>query len=500
MKSAPCTGTFVAALYFATLWNVVSSYSSGNGSFPYNFLFGAATASYQVEGGWNLSGKGENIWDVFTHTHPEWIADHSSGDIACDSYHNYKKDVKLLKKLQVQVYRFSISWARILPNGDLSLINHSGITYYKNLIAALREVHIEPMVTMYHWDLPQALEDKGGWLNTQMADYFKNYASLLFTLFGDQVKWWITFNEPTEVCTGYVSRDAAPGVVLPGVGDYKAAHTILQAHAKAYHVYDQKFRSKQKGRVSITLSSRWLEPISESSEDIEASERGMQFELGWFAHPIYSKSGDYPPLMRKIVDEHSRAEGLKYSRLPSFSGYWIKYIRGTADFFALNHYTTRLVTSGEEGEIPSKEHDTGVISKVDPSWPSSASKWLKVVPWGFRKLLKWVKSEYRNPPVFVTENGFSDHGELEDNDRIYYHKNYLAELLKAINEDGCKVIGYTVWSIMDNFEWERGYTEKFGVFHVNFSDPARSRQQKKSVEVLSKIFHLKKLDEADNFV
>ncbi|XP_049840621.1 myrosinase 1-like isoform X2 [Schistocerca gregaria] len=411
--------------------------------FPPGFMFGAATAAFQIEGAWNLSGKGENIWDRWTHQHPEWVADGSNADVACDSFHRFKEDVQAL---------------------------------------------VDTGVTMFHWDLPQPLQDLGGWTNPVVADYFEDYARILFRHFGDRVKYWITINEPASIIESYAnSRLGAPGLDEHGVADYQASHTLLKAHAKAYHLYDKYFRKTQKGRVSITLNSAWHEPRTNSQEDRQAAERARQFYFGYWAHPIYSKIGDYPAVMKERIMRNSLAEGRFRSRLPEFSPQWVKFIRGTADFFAYNHYTTRYAASGTQGEIPSLQRDSGVIRSYDPKWPSSASSWLKVVPWGLRKMLNWIKKEYGNLPLLITENGFSDHGGLHDKDRINYFVSYLQELLKAIYIDKCNVFGYTAWSLVDNFEWARGYTEKFGIYQVNFTDPNRARIPKDSAQALRKI-------------
>ncbi|XP_068082218.1 myrosinase 1 isoform X2 [Anabrus simplex] len=444
--------------------------------FPPNFHFSAATAAYQVEGAWNTSGKGENIWDRFIHTHPDWILDHQNADIAADSYHHYQDDINAL----VSMYRFSLSWSRILPTGDLNVINHDGVEYYNALINGLLSVKIQPMVTLYHWDLPQPLQDLGGWTNPIMADYFEQYASVAFSLFGDRVKWWITFNEPSHVSSAYADgHQFAPAVESHGIGDYLATHTILQSHTRAYELYKKQFRRKQHGQIGMALFSFWYEPLTRSPTDIAAAERGLEFELGWFANPIFG-SGDYPKVMRERVDINSKAEGRVRSRLPYFSRDWIKRMKGSCDFFGLNHYTSTLATTGEDGEKPSRERDSGVVVSEDASWPTTNSNWLRVVPWGMRKMLNYIRLKYNNPPVFITENGYSDEGQLNDNGRVEFYSGYISEMLKAINVDGCNVIGYTAWSLIDNFEWNQGYTKKFGLFSVDYSNKTRPRRAKKS--------------------
>ncbi|PNF23655.1 hypothetical protein B7P43_G02475 [Cryptotermes secundus] len=375
--------------------------------FPQNFSFSAATSSYQVEGGWNEDGKGVNIWDSETHKHPELISDFSNGDVAADSYHKYTEDIKLLKDLGVQFYRFSISWPRILPNGHVTLVNQAGIHYYNNIINGLLAYGIQPMVTMYHWDLPQALQNLGGWTNIYMVECFEDYARLLYKLFGDRVRWWITINEPLIISQGYAGeKGRAPNINAPGTGDYLTIKTMVLAHARAYRVYLREFKDTQKG---------------------------------------------------------------------------------TWDFFGLNHYTTVWALAALREPVDLRMKDFGAERIQDPSCPRGSSKWLMTVPWGFRKILRWIKQKYNNPPVFVTECGYSDDGRLQDEERVKYYVEYLREMLKAMYYDGCNVIGFTAWTLLDSFEWRGGYRERFGLFYVNFSDPTRPRIAKESARVYKEI-------------
>jgi beta-glucosidase/6-phospho-beta-glucosidase/beta-galactosidase len=208
------------------------------------------------------------------------VLNQDNGDVACDSYHKYLEDVEMLKHLGANHYRFSLSWSRILPTGYVNQVNQPGVDYYKNLISALKENGIEPYVTLYHWDLPQPLQDIGGWTNPLLVDYFADYARLAFSLFGDEVKNWMTFNEPKQPCmNGYAYAIIPPGYVTNGIGNYWCAHTIIKAHAKAYHIYDEEFRATQNGRVSIVIDSVWYEPASDSDQDKEAAERKIQFDV-----------------------------------------------------------------------------------------------------------------------------------------------------------------------------------------------------------------------------
>ncbi|XP_047004515.1 myrosinase 1-like [Schistocerca americana] len=248
--------------------------------FPDGFMLGTGSSAYQVEGAWNEDGKGESIWDRMTHENPEYGLGDGNGDVSCDSYHKYKEDVQLLKALNADVYRFSISWPRILPTGDLDVINQPGIDYYNNLINELLANGIQPMVTMYHWDLPQALRYIGGWTNPLLADYFVEYARVLFENFGDRVKWWVTFDEPAQFVSGYAdNRDYAPSQNASGVGDYLATHTVLRAHAGAYRLYDQQYRAAQNGSVGIVLDIQFAEPAVNDSQHRAAADRELQFNV-----------------------------------------------------------------------------------------------------------------------------------------------------------------------------------------------------------------------------
>ncbi|CAI6360889.1 unnamed protein product [Macrosiphum euphorbiae] len=465
---------------------IISHTNAMDYTFPNDFMFGTATAAYQIEGGWNEDGKGENIWDHLVHTRPELIKDRTNGDIACDSYHKYKEDVALAKNLNVKFYRFSISWARIAPSGVMNKLNQKGIAYYNRLIDELIKNNIMPIVTMYHWDLPQYLQDLGGWVNPIMSDYFKEYARVLFTYYGDRVKWWITINEPLEVSTGYAFNALAPYLHLNNAGYYLAGHTQLIAHGKVYRLYEEVFKSTQQGKISISISGLFYLPKNaESLDDIVTAERANQFDRGWFSHPVYK--GDYPPIMRQWLDKKSKEES-PWSILPTFTEDEIKLIKGTADFYAFNHYSSRLVTQ-ESGDPDSYYNSiANYYASVDESWPkSSPASWLITAPVGLKKLLVWIKNEYGNPPMFITENGFGDNGQLDDLDRISYIKGYLNATLQAIHEDNCNVIGFTIWSLLDNFEWMDGFSIHFGLVKVDFNDPERTRTPKASYKFFKNV-------------
>nr|AOH73347.1 beta glucosidase 6 [Lygus lineolaris] len=444
--------------------------------FPKGFKFGASTAAYQVEGGWDADGKGPSIWDDYLHKHPDYIKNRNNGDVADDSYHFYKDDVRALKEVGFQTYRFSIAWPRVLPNGRTSHINQAGIDYYMNVIDELLANGIEPVVALYHWDLPTPLQEIGGWLNPDIADLFTEYADLMFQTYGDKVKWWITINEAQSVAGGYGGDNAAPVLNLHGTGDYLAGHNLLRAHGKTYRLYQRKY-SHQGGKLSMAFCGAPCFPTTQTPEDIAAADRCFQFSFGWFGHPVLK--GDYPPVMREYVDRNSKAEGRNVSRLPYFTEEEIREINGTVDWFGLNYYTAYWGKEGAVGANPSVDRDSNVNKYFDPNWPATATTWMKVIPQGLRLAIQKVRQEFGNIPIIVTENGYPDHGDLDEK-RIDYFETHLAEMRQAIYEDGINVIGYCLWSIIDNFEWRDGYTVKFGIVEVDFNSPNKTRTLKKS--------------------
>ncbi|AWP08380.1 putative lactase-like protein [Scophthalmus maximus] len=339
----------------------------------------------------------------------------------------------------------------------------------------------------------KVLQEKyGGWQNISMVNHFNEFANLCFERFGNRVKYWITFNNPWSVAVeGYETGEHAPGLKMRGTGAYKAAHHIIKAHAKVWHTYDTQWRGKQKGLVGISLSGDWGEPVDISNQkDIEAAERYVQFYLGWFATPIFH--GDYPQVMKDFIGRKSVQQGLGTSRLPTFSPQEKSYIKGTCDFLGIGHFTTRYITqknypSGRSSSSYFTDRDLAEL--VDPRWPDPGSEWLYSVPWGFRRLLNFVKTQYGNPVIYVTENGVSEKmlcTELCDDWRIQYYKDYTNEMLKAI-KDGVNVKGYTAWSLLDKFEWDEGYSERFGLYYVDFRNKNKPRYPKASVQFYKRI-------------
>ncbi|KAL0901709.1 hypothetical protein ABMA27_006894 [Loxostege sticticalis] len=468
-----------------------------NYTFPKDFVFGVSTAAVQIEGAWNIDGKSESIWDHLIHNNKSFVKDGSNADVAADSYHLYKRDAEMVQELGVDIYRFSISWPRILPTGLTNQINPLGIQYYSNLIDELLKRDIIPMVTIYHWDLPQKLQDIGGWTNAHIVDYYTDYANILFKNFGSRVKYWVTFNEPMQTCLeGYGGTYRAPALNRHGIAEYLCTHNLLKAHASVFHLFNETYRPVFGGQIGMSIDSNWAEPKTNSPRDREAAELYLKTHMGWYAHPVYSSEGNYPPELIKLVDEKSRQQNYTRSRLPKFSPEEVAYIRGTADFFGLNHYTTYLLSmaDSEVGAIPSHENDVGIVRVQDPKWPSkSSSSWLKVVPFGFRRLLKYITKTYNNVPIIVTENGYADFSGVDDSARVSYYSHYLNALLHAIHEDRSNVKGYFAWSLMDNFEWDDGYVSRFGLYLVDFKSPNKTRTAKHSAKLYSSVVSTRRL-------
>ncbi|GLU09529.1 hypothetical protein SLE2022_263840 [Rubroshorea leprosula] len=466
-------------------------------SFPQGFVFGTASSAFQYEGAVKEAGRGATIWDTFSHTSGK-IIDGSNADVAEDQYHRYPEDIQLMKDMGMDAYRFSIAWSRIFPNGT-GTINQAGVDHYNNLINGLLANGIEPYVTLYHWDLPQALEDKYiGWLDPQIVNDFAVYAETCFQKFGDRVKHWITFNEPhTIAIQGYDVGLQAPGrctILLhlfckagnSATEPYIVAHNILRSHATVVDIYRNKYKAKQQGSVGISLDVIWYEPENNSAVDIEAAQRAQDFQLGWFIEPLIF--GDYPSTMRSRVG----------SRLPKFTKSEAALVKGSFDFIGINHYTTFYARNNATNIIGvllnDSLSDSGTTTLpfkngLQPIGDRANSIWLYIVPQGMRSLMNYIRQKYGNPTIIITENGMDDPNNpfisitdaLKDEKRIKFHHDYLSNLLAAIKEDGCNVKGYFVWSLLDNWEWSAGYTSRFGLYFVDYKDNLK-RYPKDSVE------------------
>ncbi len=440
--------------------------------FPKDFIWGSATSSYQIEGAAREGGRAWSIWDAHAHT-PGRTHKDETGDIGCDHYHRYKEDVKLMADLGLKAYRFSISWSRIQPDGQ-GEVNREGIEFYSNLIDELLTHNIKPWITLYHWDLPLALQtEKDGWLNPEIADFFEKYAGICFKHFGDRVKNWITLNEPWVVAIlGHGEGIFAPGRKSKSE-PYQVAHQLLRAHGKAVSLYRQKYNPLQNGKIGITNNCDWREPLTNSEVDRDAAKRSLEFFIGWFADPIYF--GDYPEVMKERVGD----------RLPRFTDEDKAMIKGSSDFFGLNHYTGLYASDVDENSDVQNEvygngglfEDQYVQLTADPDWKMTTMNWA-IIPWGCRKLLEWISNRYNNPPIFITENGCALDDQLIDgsvNDTV--RKEYVEEYLKACHQaiqNGVNLKGYFVWSFMDNFEWALGYSKRFGIHYVDYETLERT--------------------------
>lgn len=406
--------------------------------------------------------------------------DFSNGDIATDHYNRYEEDIEMLADMGMDAYRFSISWPRIYPEGK-GTVNQAAIDHYDSLINALLAKGIQPYATIYHWDLPQALEDAyEGWLGSEIVKDYASFAETCFKAFGDRIRHWITINEPhTFASEGYSGFAVlAPGRragLLFNRGRskrelYIVAHNLLLSHAAAVSIYREKYQAQQKGCIGIALDCKWYEPFSDCSDDRAAAQRVLEFDLGWFLDPIML--GDYPEIMREKVGD----------RLPIFSPEQRNAIKGSLDFVGINHYTTNYARPFNFPFIAAIFNDNPDCATVTPSsrhgkpiGEPTPAMWLKVVPWGLKKLLDYIRVRYSNPVVIITENGYPDHNDrsipletaLQDDARINYHHDYLSSVLEAIR-DGSDVRGYFVWSLLDNFEWSFGYTLRFGLIFVDY--------------------------------
>ena len=423
--------------------------------FPEGFIWGVATSAYQIEGGYKCGGRGESIWDRFSHI-PGKIFNNDTGDVACDHYHLFKKDVKLLKNLGVKSYRFSISWSRIFPDGR-GKPNKKGMDFYRNLANLLADNGIIPTVTLYHWDLPQKLQDTGGWANREMTGYFEQYARYVFKKLGDIVPIWITFNEPwVSSFEGYWYGKHPPGIKNFSIA-LLASHHILLAHGMAVRTFRE---MEQKGEIGITLNLNPVYPASKDKKDIAAARRYGDFLDGWFLDPILK--GKYPvKLVKWLSDKVS---------LPEIESKDMNIIHSPIDFLGVNnYYSSSVVHDSEDWPLQLAFANTGK-AKTDMGW--------EIYPEGFYDLLLYLHREYDGIKILITENGaaFKDivdsDGKVEDNDRIQYLHDYIFQVYKAIRK-GVNLAGYYVWSFIDNFEWNMGYSKRFGLVYVDYATQKR---------------------------
>ncbi|RPH62668.1 MAG: beta-glucosidase [Chloroflexi bacterium] len=430
--------------------------------FPQNFAWGAATASYQIEGGWNAGGKGASCWDRFAHT-PGKILNSDTGDIACDHYHRWQEDVALMRQLGLKAYRFSVSWPRILPQGR-GPVNQAGLDFYSHLVDALLEAGITPFVTLYHWDLPQALEDEGGWANRATAEAFVEYTEVITRALGDRVKHWITHNEPAVVAwLGY-----ALGIHAPGLKDFalgaRASHHLLLSHGWTVPVIRRNCPGAEAG---ITLNTSWSVPASNSIHDREAVRQGDMW-LRWFSDPLYGRG--YPAdIQADLVKRGVLPNGLDFVQPGDLDA-----IQVSTDFLGLNYYARHVVRA----EAPGNDPQTVFAAEKDLDHYTEMEGW-EIFPAGLANVLQRLYFNYQPPKLYLTENGASystppdASGRVPDVRRTNYLRGHIAACHHAI-QAGVPLAGYFVWSLMDNFEWSQGYKQRFGVTWVDFETGQRT--------------------------
>ena len=427
-------------------------------NFPPEFVFGAATAAYQIEGAWNEDGKGESIWDRFSHATGK-VKGAATGDVACDSYHRYKEDVELLKKLNLKSYRFSVSWPRIQADGT-GKPNPKGLDYYKRVVDALLEAKIRPLCTLYHWDLPQKLEEAGGWPNRELAGRFTEYAEIVTRALGDRITDWCIFNEPwVFTFLGY-----AWGIHAPARKNFqdcmRATHVVNLAQGHAFRAMKA---VNSKLQIGTAFSMAHCQPATASEEDRKAADRSHALGNIWFLHPALR--GEYP---KAFVGENP------YDMMAVKPGD-MELVRAPLDFLGINYYRRQLVSAIPPGE---GESATGVHNHDAHEGPLTDFGW-EVWPTGLYELLMRISREYKGTPIEITENGCSyldspdEQGRVSDERRIQFLRGYLDELGRAMLF-GANVRAYHHWSLLDNFEWAEGYAQRFGLVYVAFRTQKRT--------------------------
>ncbi|CAF4860889.1 unnamed protein product [Pieris macdunnoughi] len=474
------------------------------GILPTDLIFGVATSSYQIEGAWNEDGKGENVWDRLTHTKRDKIADKSTADTACDSYHLWETDIKMLKWLGVKIYRFSISWPRILPTGYTNVTNRAGIEYYNRLIDGLLEAGIEPMVTLFHWDLPVDLQLRGGWNVPESISLFVDYADFVMSQYADRVRYWLTMNEVRIYCDHNTNILIPDGLIDPERAPYDCTRNLLLAHAKVYHIFNKKYRSLNNGLMSVANLFAWYETAMGDEDEKKSTELLLQYYNGRFNHPIFSNEGGWPSLLIEYMEEYSKSKGYNTSLLPPFSEEEKQLIKGTADYIGVNHYFT-FISKKVSIEKSDMFFNTNEISWRE-GWPETPipaigenkTKEYKKYNYspGIRHVINWIRENYEEWDILITENGYRGGNirDLIDLKRVSYIRDLLRQVILSMKEDGHKIIGYIYWSLMDNFEWWSGYKEKFGLFDVDFKDPNRTRTARLSAKYFACITRRRDLD------
>ncbi len=440
-------------------------YRQGVISFPDGFIWGASTASYQIEGGAREDGRAPSIWDVFSHT-PGKVAAGHTGDVACDHYHQYAADVALMAELGLSAYRFSVAWPRIKPDGT-GPVNPRGLDFYDRLVDELRGHDITPVLTLYHWDLPQDLEDRGGWASRETAEHFAAYASAVHARLGDRVDLWTTLNEPwCSAFLGYASGVHAPGRRDPAAA-FAAAHHLLLGHGLA----TQALRAAGARTISLTLNP---DPVFAADPGSPADVAAARVVDG-LKNRIF-----FDPVLRGKYPEDVRERMLRFAGPDLFADGDERVIGEPIDLLGINYYTPKYVAARADAAGSPGYPGTEGIHFVPPAPPLTDIGW-QIQPSGFTSLLDRIARDYPGVPILVTENGaaFDDapapdgQGSVADPDRIAYLDGHLRAAHEAITR-GVDLRGYFVWSLMDNFEWAEGYAKRFGIVHVDYDTQRRT--------------------------
>jgi beta-glucosidase len=424
--------------------------------FPESFLWGASTSAYQIEGSPLADGAGPSIWQRFAHS-PGRTTNGDTGDVACDHYRRFRDDVKLMSELGLQAYRFSVSWSRILPEGT-GRVNTRGLDFYEQLVDALLAANITPNATLFHWDLPAALDDRGGWMNRDVADWFGEYAAVVYKRLGDRVPMWATLNEPWVVTDGgYLHGALAPGHRNLFEAPI-ASHNLLRAHGRGVQAFRAEARA---GQIGLVVNLEPKDPATTSAEDAKAAQRGDAYMNRQYLDPVFK--GHYPAEMKDIFGQ----------AWPEFPADDFTLIGQKIDFLGINYYT-RGVVRDDPTALPVR-----IAYVKQPAHVYTETGW-EVHPPSLTRTLLWVTERYGRIPLYITENGAALYdaphaidGRVDDPLRVWYYREHLKAAREAIVR-GADLRGYFAWSLLDNYEWSLGYSKRFGIVHVNYETQERT--------------------------
>lgn len=438
---------------------MIPSMSENTYTFPTTFMWGTSTSSYQIEGGVDEEGRTPSIWDTFCRA-PGKVIGGDCGDVACDHFHRFKEDVQLMKQLGFLHYRFSVGWPRIIPAPGV--VNEQGLLFYERLLDEIESAGLIPMLTLYHWDLPQWIEDEGGWTQREIIQHFKTYVSVIMDRFGQRISWWNTINEPyCASILGYGTGEHAPGHENWREA-FTAAHHILMCHGIAMNLHKEKGLT---GNIGITLNMEHVDAASEHPEDVAAAVRRDGFINRWFAEPLFN--GKYPEDMVEWYGAH--LNGLDFVQPGD-----MELIQQPGDFLGINYYARSIIRATSDASLLQVEQVSIEEPVTDMGW--------EIHPESFYKLLTRIEKDFsKGLPILITENGAAMkdelvNGKIEDIGRQYYIEEHLKACHRFIGEGG-QLKGYFVWSFLDNFEWAWGYSKRFGIIHINYDTQERTPKQ-----------------------